>query len=73
MGVGGETAADSSACGPAPGTGSLLIFPLSGLTSGGGKGEWETEGRGVSGLGREESTSVKVLKENGQFSYDSHP
>ena len=73
MGAEDETVADSLACGPAPGTGSLLIFPLLGSTSGGGKGKWETEGRGVSGLGREESTSIKVVKDKGQFSYESQP
>lgn len=73
MGAGDETVADSLACGLAPGMGSLVIFPHSDSTSGGGKGEWETEGRGVSGLGREESTSIKVTEEKGQFSYNSQP
>lgn len=62
-GAGDETVVDSLACGPAPGSGSLLVFPLWSSLSGGGKGEGKTEGRGTSGLGREESKSVKAGKE----------
>ena len=63
-GAGAETVADSSACGPAPGSGSLLIFPLWSSTSEGGIGERETEGPGASGLGREEQ-SVKAVRLKG--------
>lgn len=62
IGAGDEAAADSLACGPAPGSGSLLGFPLWSSTSGGSRGEGETEGRGASGLSREESKSVKAVK-----------
>jgi hypothetical protein len=63
MGAGAETVADSLACGSAPGSGSLLIFPLWSSTSGTGKGEWETEGPVASDLGKEELKPIKTVKE----------
>lgn len=63
IGAGDETVADSLVCEPASGSGSLLIFPPWGSASADGKGGRETEGRGASGLDREESKSVKAVKE----------
>lgn len=63
IGAGDETVADSLVCDAAAGSSSLLILSLWDSTSGGEKAERETEGRGASGLGREESKSVKAVKE----------
>lgn len=73
IGAGDETVANSLACEPATGSGSLLILPLWSSTSGGGKGEGETEGRGASGLGREESQSVKAVKQRTIFPVTPNP
>ena len=73
IGAGDETVADSLVCEPASDSGSLLIFPLWGSTSGGGKGERETEERRASGLGREESKSVKAVKERAKSPVTPNP